>query len=247
MSLLIATKSLATGYDTMMILGPKDCYQRLTNLPNNWRKARIALVASLTTASSDNGNPSSETISSAVSSSQMAIGFSNGTGSIGQATNYFVGIMNNLATFQNQYVYSGSGGYNLSMGPSSADSINFVPTIGSGSTIYQPSSFADNMYALTASPTSSTSFCFYWAIDIDVSVVKTLIVKAYDAINKSDTSNTALLTMYNQSYTEAWNNTGASGWWSGSNAPVNCQYIYIRWPFSNNQLRIHNMAVMQLA
>jgi hypothetical protein len=256
MSLDIETKSLASGYDTALILGGRDCFVRKTNLPSNWTRVRIALIASMTNLTSSNGPIITESIqtTSVSPGQQFTIGLSNGIGLYGQSgsANQFVGISNNVSIINNvinsvtiQCISSSSIWGMGQSNTSTVDTINFNSTWSTGSTINQTSNQAYTLFANTGDPTATSSFCFYWGIDIALSSLGAVTALGVSSTPNSITNDAALLGIYSRTFGALGVPTGTGGWWAGGN-PVGCTYLYIRWPFLSSRLRIHNMGVMQI-
>lgn len=252
MSLDIETKSLATGYETALILGGRDCFVRETNLPNNWTRVRIALIGSLTSLTSSNGTPSTEIIqgSNVAPGFLFAIGLSDGIGVYGQSGSLakFVGITNGLSggSSSPQIIASSSLWGFGHTDVSTLDSINFNAAYSTGSVVQSTAASSAVLYSNTGDPTATSSFCFYWGIDLFVSGSGTFTTLGAQGSSKSSTSDASLMGIFSLTYSPIGNPTPAGGWWAGNN-PVNCTYLYIRWPFINNRLRIHNLGVMQLS
>jgi hypothetical protein len=225
----------------MLIMGARDCYQRKTALPANWQKCKIGLIASFTNLTQSNGAPNAEAVGSYAFGNMFLLGLSNGVGVLGQAGNQFVGAQMGLNFGAEQisnvtqwWLGTGSGN------PASWSAVN-----GNGTSV-NVSGTATAITMKVTDPTATSQFAFELVLQLDVTALNTLngsIAASWGVSNTDDAYLMGGLCDLGLSALTA----EAGGWWSagGSPNPVNCQYLTIRWPFNNNRLRIHNMAVVQ--
>ena len=242
MSLYIDDKALVSGTDRMLIMGARDCYQRLTALPPTWQKVRIGIIGSLTGLASSNGTPNGEILSTSLVGNRLFMGLSNGVGVVGAAGNRFVG-----AVFGTSTIYHHS---NWNIGYDS----------GYDDNLFNPGAAVDNLGTFVAgtytnmtgtyhNPTATSGCFFSWGVELDVSVGGTLSIKHYGLGLLSAADDAAMAGLLAAVYTAGTALTNAACFWSngGTPTPVGCTTLYIRWPFSNNRLRIHNMGVLFVA
>ena len=241
MSLSIATKTLAVGTEQNLILGARDCYQRPSALPPNWQQIKIGLILSFTSPGSDNGSPNTEYVGGGGDVGNcMAFGLTNGVGYLGQAGNKFVGMAHSGLSNGLQYT---SGKWNLAsyvgstaLSPGATQSNGTAVTVGTTVNLIPALSMTD--------PVGTAAMCAFFGIELDVSVAGELTVK-YAQANDQNVTDTATLLAWLSSASFGNSTVVTGGWWSaaGTPIPVGCEYLYIRNPFINNRIRVHNSAI----
>lgn len=249
MSLYIDDKTLASGTKRMMIMGARDCYQRLTNLPANWQKVRIGLLISITDLNASNAAPNQESIGiNSPVGYRFAVGLTNGSGILGQAGNRFVGVTTKIDGTYGHCLASISSKWRMMARGTGSDYFYADLALGDGVTFVEGAALSSVTPPSATDPTATTAFCAGILFELNVATAATLNGGYYISSDLSAANDAAMSGLFGNGVT-AFGATAASGWWSagGSPNPVDCQYLYIRWPYSNNRLRILNSRVEQLA
>ena len=97
-------------------------------------------------------------------------------------------------------------------------------------------------------PSGPNSYCFGYVLELDCTVNGKLSA-SFGVVNNLARADNAEMSAVLCSSTNLGTSIVASGGWWTSVGPVNtgCQYWFMRWPLSLNNMRIHNYDYMQLA
>ena len=241
----IASKTYGTALeeDRNLVLEPGVAYQRLTSLPDGWRRARIAALMSFVGLTGANSAPVSEnSISPWTPASLFLIGISNGQGLPGHPGVMFVG-----ATMSSLYYAAiarlrvlADGTARLSY---NGDSGSHCPggVLFSGSAtawILSYTGFDGNH-----KPTASEGFCFGATVDVALGSDNNMRLRyqSSNAITDAALGSSVAITAAAIDL-----GTISGGWW-GAAGYSGCRHLFIRCPFQQNRLRLHALRVMQLA
>lgn len=236
------TKTLASGSEKMVIVDAHNYFQRLSNLPTDWKEIRMGVIISFTTLASDNAAVSAESyaISSGVSG-ELVFGLTNGSGLPGQAGNkclLWAGESDGTDAIQ----LSGDGtNYRLKQ--------KFRTfTRGNGTTLSRVSGGANNPELKFGLPQNTTQFCLGLTMRLNVATAGSLSGTHGSLTLQSATDMPALMSLLFAPANTTTPTTQTGGWWdnTGSN-PVGLQYLYIHHPFINHRLRVHNWGVIRTA
>jgi hypothetical protein len=242
-------KELLSGSaEGMYVCEPREYYQRLTNLPSGWTRVRLGVFYSFTNTGEINGVPTNENLNRAGGTGDAStlplFGLSNGINFPGEADNRFVGLAFSDIAAANVYVTPQVGRWSIAATNAGAPTeINTIQSSGVGGMVTPLSAVENNPFA--SLPTGYTGFAVGVALDMVVgSSSNRLTMGAAVYNNVSDVSDVALNALM-MNVPAASNQTSVPGWWSGD-SPVGCTHLYMRFPFWNNRLRIHNMRYMQV-
>ena len=164
-------------------LGVRERFMRQTNLPTNWLKVRLGIIASLTGAPGDNSAPVADSISNTLAPilhSSMLFGLADGTaGFPGDAgSGKFVGVKNYVAAGATLYVYyypTASQWHIDVSGSGSGTSPGMIPLFTNGATLGQGTNVATGNVCTFGDPTAASgNVCFAWIIELDVSTANQL-------------------------------------------------------------------------
>lgn len=260
MSATIYEKTLTAGNGKCVILEPGDEFLRKTNLPTNWRKIRIGLILSATTAGDSNTNPATEVLAASTAIKYgMMIGMSNGVGYVGDVGNKFVGVR--IGGETNLQLTTGVNGGRYYLGAGNA-AVSFTAspysTISNGASTtrqYLSSTWASafDMGPSAGGPAAASSCMAGILIELDTSVGAngrlTLGLKSSGSTPIGSDSDVTVTGLCNPTGSFDVNTYGTTspGWWTMDGAtPVECQYLSIRCPLLLNRLRVHNMMIQQI-
>ncbi|MGB8296661.1 MAG: hypothetical protein WCG85_14630 [Polyangia bacterium] len=214
---------------------------RLTGLPTNWKKARVAMIASLTAASGDNAAPVSENNAGGWHGDWI-FGLSDGVGFPGDvAGGKFVGF--DVAAATNNIYVRNPGPCKISGNGSTVPM--FTRGVWTNNASTGGSAISNTLMPTMTDPTAATGYAFGMMIEMDVSTVGSLTV-AVGLTNSLDRADAAQMSSILNMAATLTHAAVTGGWWSGS-VPVGCQYFFMRWPLSLNSMRIHNYDFIQLA
>lgn len=246
-----APKTLVSGSEGMYICAARENFQRKTNLPNSWKRARIALAFSFTDTAGDNATPIAESVSSIAGSGflyDFTVGFTNGVNYPGATGSKFVGVAGKAQAQNNAISFSSP---NWGFNQSASDALT-NGAFSNGTTIVRGGGSSGALNQKFGVPPNTSSFACLWLLDFNLATANNLVVNVASVNNISDVSDVALMAILAGTTGGSLGVLGpatlAGGWWdnTGSN-PVDCQYLYVRSPFNSNRLRIHNVMTMQLA
>jgi hypothetical protein len=231
------------GSEPCYHLATREQYKRQTNLPANWKIARLAMIASITAAAGDNVTPVNDQCNPSIGFHQdWLFGLSDGTGFPGDAAGgKFVGF--HLSPSYTLYVRNSSGwklSYDQAAGAIGSTGI-WLNNASSGVSGVPASGITPGM----TDPSAVASYCFGLMLQLDVSTAGSLVV-SYAVTNGLSRADSAQMSAILSLVATVTHTAITGGWWTGS-VPVNCQYWFMRWPASLNHMRIHNMDYMQLA
>ncbi len=157
-------------------LGVRERFMRQTNLPTNWLKVRLGIIASLTGAPGDNSAPVADSISNTLAPilhSSMLFGLADGTaGFPGDAgSGKFVGVKNYVAAGATLYVYyypTASQWHIDVSGSGSGTSPGMIPLFTNGATLGQGTNVATGNVCTFGDPTAASgNVCFAWIIELE--------------------------------------------------------------------------------
>ena len=214
-------------------------------MPTNWKKCRIGVIASLTSASGDNVTPVAETLAASTNTHlEWLFGLSDGTGFPGDvAGGKFVGWRPRVDL--NTWVTLNGGLWKIGYNSTPGDGPYPQALICNNSTLVAGSNASTNTNINMTDPTAAASYCFGIMLQLDVSVTGVLRVNM-NTVNNLSRADEAQMNAVLTAATNAEDWTTASGWWSGT-TPVACNQWLLRWPLSLNNIRIHNYDYIQLA
>ena len=200
---------------------------RLTGLPTNWKTARVAMIASLTTPAGDNSTPVAETLGATYDTHQTwLMGLSDGVGfPYDVSSGHFVGVRVNSG--QNIAVVNASSAWGISQDGGS--NLYWRPFWTNAHTSLQGGTDNAPSVPKMTDPTAVTAYCFGIVAEMDVSVAGTLTTAMAVTQNLGRADSVQMSAIINATLPAGASTTGTTGWWS-STVPVACQNFFIRQP-----------------
>lgn len=217
--------------DKCLILEPGEALLREMALPTQWTQIMLAFALSWTTSADDNTNPTNESVTYLNPLSSFAAGIKDGSMiAPGRAGSRFVGFRTNhvvpttltsgeLSPSQYKVTWVTDGVTSNSGG--TAQPVLSFPANSSAATLFG----SILLLRLTVSGTSVTAALNVTAAATDFG----------DAALKSAMLNASLI-----------NSASVPGWWLNGETPE-VRHIYLRSPFQNNRLRVHNYGYMVIS
>lgn len=246
-----ATKVLTSGNEGMFILNAGEAFQRNTNLPSNWKRVRVCAAISWTGLTADNGGLVNESVTGSSGTGflyDFMVGFTNGVSYPGTSGNKFIGI-----AFDNQntqsFLTSASGVLSIRGNSGGTGASYFSQTFSNGTSIYRKGygNSSCDMYIDCGNPINASSCMYHFVFELVLGADSTVSANRYSSAPgpSSSASNTSVNSSLAKTLATLSATGSVSGWWTAT-TPVDCTYFYIRSPYPNNRLRIHNIRVMLL-
>lgn len=252
LSINMATIYQKTVDDKCLILEPREALQRELNLPDDWKRVRIAIGLSITGSVSDpNTLPTLETITRLTELDRFYFGLKTSEVNAPHVAGKFVGI-SDYSSNPSSYPLSISSGYYI--GNEANVIFSFQPTICDAGIRYQTASATgSNQIYVTSNPTNTTNYGAFVVLEIDVRTPGTLICRMGGSAEwiaqgaaTTDFSDAALRDrLQNASFSPATTLTSGVYWGAGENPGTT--HMYFRLPFFNNRARIHSYGYLLLA
>ena len=219
-------KTTDLGDEYCIVMSPRGAYIQETGLPSNWTHVKIGMFYSLVGLAGDNTNRIDETVTENAVLDRYMFGLTNGTGSLGQTGNKFIGITStiNIVTqatgmllYTSEYAIAGTGSAITS---ARADA---------------PEPFGGN------SCSGTSTFAGFLGIDLSIDIGGERILVSPSAY--SNVSDVSLSALRNLMVTLTYKSTAQLPvTWSGE-----LTHFFVRMPHLNNRLRIHAIEVLQIA
>ena len=227
------TKLTDLGNEDCIIMEPRGAYIQETGLPSNWTHVKIGMLYSLVGLAGDNVDGVREAVTYSNFPDMFMFGLTNGTGSVGDVDNRFLGITSNHTTVATWDTNEGA----------LRDTTSLFST-GDGITSGPCSSGTDTMSASTAAASATISFAAFIGIDMYYKGTSWFECKLiYNVPGQSDVSLTNLRNLLVATPT-----TGtlvSTGVGVGTSSDLT--YFFVRMPYLNNRLRIHAIEVMEIS
>lgn len=219
------TKLTDLGNEDCIIMEPRGAYIQETGLPSNWTHVKIGMFYSIVYMSDDNTNRVDETVTENNVLDRYMFGLTNGTGSLGQVGNKFIGITstsqivtqaNNDLLQTTEHAIAGTGS-------------SITGAIALNTMFDQNSCFETNAFAA------------FFGLDLSIELGNGRILISPSCYqNITDVS---LTNLRNYMVTRAFSSTAQiPGIWYGE-----LTYFFARLPHLTNRLRIHAIEVMEIS
>ena len=245
------TKQTTIGDEACTVMDVREAFVRKTLLPTNWKRVRVGAFVSLCGTAGDNAPFVDETLHCPSPLDELLFG-------LVDVPNFAPGRGANFV------------GYGIFFGERSPINIRAVSTVlpnipflSAGNTDFFRGGFLNASGGRIGAGVNGGQRPGYCTPDADAEYAcllrgdytlndnGTITVGAYDdsyATGYTDTSILALRGKLSEQPTSSQTSStaGPLGWWRAA-SPVNCPYLYIRCPYTQNRLRIHAWEVMQVA
>lgn len=255
------TKTTSTGTDQCIILDPRQAFVRESALPADWQRVRFGAILSICGLGDGNASPVAEQLSRDSYADDFYFGLTDSEGHPGDGDTRFLGlgfINSGYGTFQSLSVKNSGGwkpfgtdGYTSLASHMWNAGTNIRYVLGNGSGTNKAADFPANY-----DPTASAGYAFWIGVDMELTYGSNPSIEYYafnsgiptSLVSAGNTADAFQRLVMATGMTKQPSSRTVSGWWTSKSAnPVDCRYLYLRYPFRNNRLRIHAIGAMQLA
>lgn len=239
------TKTMTSGTKGVFALDTRGQYIRPAALPNDWKKVRLGIIASISGAVSDNNSPVAETMAVVDYHFNWLMGLSDGIGFPGDVgAGKFIGLKLGTYFAPNLCVGYNGGLWNISKTGLAADGLRPIGVFLDSNTLAGKMGGVGDLYgSQMTDPTATSNNAFGMVLELDCTTDNQLAASMLWTANcaTDDATLTALL-----SGTLSGMGSVATGAWWTSSVPTNVSNFFIRWPLSLNRFQILNSQFEQL-